>query len=286
MDALVQTQWLAEHINDVQILDASWYLPNAGKDGRALYQRAHIPNAQFFDLDMICDQNSQLPHMLPSADQFSDSVGAMGISDKDTLVIYDQMGLFSAPRVWWMFKLMGHQQVYVLDGGLPKWTREGGAISAEPQSKPPCTYHAKANQNWVVGCEDITQTSDQILDARPAQRFLGQASEPRPNTRSGHIPGSINICFQDVQNSNGTLLHSAGLRNLFTSKQVNLNAPIIVSCGSGCDCGSIMVGPLSTGGHAIAPLRWGLGPIMGCAMTCQSRLEPRHNVFTSDTSTH
>lgn len=233
MKYLIDTDWLADNLSNVRLLDASWYLPTEDKDANALYQECHIQGAQFFDLDVICDLESDLPHMLPSAKRFGALVGALGISHDDTIVIYDQIGLFSAPRACWMFKVMGHKNVYVLNGGLPKWQAAGYALFNQPSAPIPCQYNANADYHWVVRVDDILNAKGQVVDARPPARFIGAAPEPRPNTRSGHIPNAINLCFQEVLNSDGTMCPPDVIRAICQNKGIDPKYPLILSCGSG-----------------------------------------------------
>ncbi len=206
---LVSTDWLAAHLRDpdLRILDASWYLPDAGRDPRAEYNAAHIPGARFFDIDEMSDQRSSLPHMAPPVEKFMSRMRAMGVGDGHQVVVYDGAGLFSAARVWWTFRLMGKTDVAVLDGGLPKWRAEGHEV----EDMPPVVkdrHMTVSRQNQLV--KDVTQVAHssklreaEIIDARPAARFRGEAPEPRPGLRPGHIPGSKNVPF-------GTLLIEGG----------------------------------------------------------------------------
>ncbi|GLQ35725.1 thiosulfate sulfurtransferase [Amylibacter marinus] len=226
-------QWLAANLDHVKILDASWYLPSDQRDCRAEFHAQHIPNAQFFDIDAIADHDSDLPHMLPTSDAFATAVGAMGISNTDTVIVYDTAGLFSAARVWWMFRAMGHEQVYVLEGGMPQWLAQGHPIATTPSTPTPAKYHATLNPNRVVNAQQVLTTKTQIADARPNARFLGQAPEPRPNTRSGHIPNSKNLFFKLLLDAQGRLLPEAELRKQFQNADLDPEQPIITSCGSG-----------------------------------------------------
>ncbi len=236
---LVSTAWLASHLGDpdLRILDASWYLPDQKRDARAEYQAGHIPGARFFDLDEISDQRSNLPHMAPPPEKFISRMRAMGVGDGHQVVIYDGAGLFSAARVWWTFRLMGKTDVAVLDGGLPKWKAEGREI----EDMPPVVrdrHMTVSRQNQLV--KDVTQVAHaaklgeaEILDARSAARFRGEAPEPRPGLRSGHIPGSKSVPYASMLNGDGTMKPPAELRAVFEAAGVNLNRPAITSCGSG-----------------------------------------------------
>lgn len=236
---LVSTDWLAAHLRDpdLRILDASWYLPDTGRTPRAEYNAAHIPGARFFDIDEISDQRSALPHMAPPVEKFMSRLRAMGVGDGHQVVIYDGAGLFSAARVWWTFRLMGKTDVAVLDGGFPKWRAEGREI----EDLPPVVkdrHMTVSRQNQLV--KDVTQVAHssklreaEILDARSAARFKGEAPEPRPGLRSGHIPGSKNVPFSTLLNPDGTMKSVPDLRATFQAAGVDLAKPAITTCGSG-----------------------------------------------------
>lgn len=236
---LVSTDWLAAHLKDpdLRVIDASWYLPDAGRDARSEYAAGHIPGARFFDIDAITDQRSALPHMAPPPEKFISRMRAMGIGDGHQVVVYDGAGLFSAARVWWTFRLMGKLDVAVLDGGLPKWQAEGREI----EDMPPVLrdrHMTVSRQNHMV--KDVTQVAHasklaeaEIIDARSAPRFRGEAPEPRPGLRSGHIPGSKSVPFATMLNPDGTMKPVADLRAVFQAAGVNLAKPAITTCGSG-----------------------------------------------------
>ena len=236
---LVSTAWLAAHRADpdLRLIDASWYLPDAGRNAKAEYLTAHIPGARFFDIDEITDHRSALPHMAPPPEKFISRLRAMGIGDGHQVVIYDGSGLFSAARVWWTFRLMGKTEVAVLDGGLPKWRAEGREI----EDMPPIVrdrHMTVSRQNHLV--KDVTQVAHaaklgeaEIIDARGAPRFKGEVPEPRPGLRSGHIPGAKNVPYSTLLNPDGTMKSPADLRAVFEAAGVNLNKPAITSCGSG-----------------------------------------------------
>lgn len=234
---LVSTEWLADHLRDpdLRVIDASWYLPSMGRDAKAEYNAGHIPNARFFDLDEISDSRSSLPHMAPPPEKFISRLRAMGVGDGHQVVIYDGMGIFSAPRVWWTFRLMGKQDVAVLDGGLPKWRAEGREID----DMPPVIrdrHMTTQRQNHLV--KDVTQVAHasklhlaEIIDARPAARFRGDAPEPRAGLRSGHIPNSKNLPYSDLLNPDGTMKSLDALRAAFAG--IDLTKAAITTCGSG-----------------------------------------------------
>jgi thiosulfate/3-mercaptopyruvate sulfurtransferase len=236
---LVSTDWLATHLKDpdLRVLDASWYLPDMGRDARAEYDQAHIPGARFFDIDDISDQRSDLPHMAPPAEKFVSRMRAMGIGDGHQVVVYDGAGLFSAARVWWLFRLMGKTDVAVLDGGFGKWQSEGRPV----EDMPPIMrdrHMTVSRQNQIV--RDVTQVAAaaklgdyEIIDARSPARFRGDDPEPRPGLRAGHIPGSKNVHYQTLLNDDGTMQDIQSLQTVFQSAGVDLGKPIITSCGSG-----------------------------------------------------
>ena len=236
---LVSTEWLAKHLNDpdLRILDASWYLPDMGRDGRAEYDAGHIPGARFFDIDEISDQRSELPHMAPPVEKFMSRMRAMGVGDGHQVVVYDTHGLFSAARVWWLFKLMGQNDVAVLDGGLPKWVSEG----RETEDMEPIIrdrHMTVRRQAHLV--KDVTQVSAasklgdyEILDARSPARFRGEEPEPREGLRSGHIPGSKNVHYRELMNEDGTMKDPDGLRAVLDAAGVDTTRPVITTCGSG-----------------------------------------------------
>ncbi len=236
---LVSTEWLAAHLSnpDLRIFDASWYLPDMGRDGRAEYAKAHIPGARFFDIDEISDQRSQLPHMAPPPEKFIARMRAMGVGDGHQVVVYDGAGMFSAARVWWLFRLMGKTDIAVLDGGFPKWRAEGRPV----EDMPPVMrdrHITVALQNHLV--RDVTQVAaasklkdHEILDARGAARFRGEAPEPREGLRAGHIPGSKNVHYASLLNDDGTMKSPDDLRAVFDAAGVDLSKPVISTCGSG-----------------------------------------------------
>src|SRR5437899_1511897 len=196
---LVSTDWLAERLgaSDIVVVDGSSYLSTMQRDAAAEYLAGHIPGAVRFDIDAIADRSNPLPHMLPDGEQFAREVGALGIADTDTIVVYDGAGLFSAPRVWWTFRVFGADKVFILDGGLPQWKSEGRPLQAGLATRPPRRFNARQSQDVVASFEDVraalARHSAQVVDARSAERFHGQAPEPRPGVRSGHMPGARNV---------------------------------------------------------------------------------------------
>ena len=235
---LVSTDWLAGRLGapDTVVVDGSYYLPAMQRDAAAEYLAGHIPGAVRFDIDAIADHSNSLPHMLPDAAQFARDVGALGIADTDTIVVYDGAGMFSAPRVWWTFRLFGAKQVFILDGGLPKWKAQERPLEAGPVKRAPRTFKAHKSAQLVASLETVraalADKSAQVVDARSAERFLGRAPEPRPGVRPGHMPGALNVPSAAVI-ENGTLAPPDRLRQAFAAGGVDLDAPIITSCGSG-----------------------------------------------------
>lgn len=236
---LVSTGWLAAHLKDpdLRVIDASWYLPGTDRDPKAEYEAAHIPGARFFDIDEIADLRSDLPHMAPPVEKFMSRMRAMGVGDGHQVVVYDGSGIFSAPRVWWTFRLMGKRDIAVLDGGFPKWRAEG----REVEDIPPVIrdrHMTVSRQNQFV--RDVTEVAraaklgdHAIIDARPAPRFRGEAPEPRPGLRQGHIPGALNLPYLELLTPEGTMKPLAELRAAFTAAGVDLARPAITTCGSG-----------------------------------------------------
>lgn len=234
---LISTAELASRLDDptLKIVDASWHLD--GRNGRTEFEAERIPGAVFFDLDAVSDHNTALPHMLPRPDDFAEAVGKLGISQTDAIVVYDSVGLFSAARVWWTFRLMGASDIRVLDGGLPQWRTEGRPVETSAPALPaPATFKASMQSGAVADLPTMLSalTGDaQILDARPAARFRGEAAEPRPGLRSGHMPGALNIPFKSVLTDAGHLRRGDDLADVFQSAGVTLDRPLITTCGSG-----------------------------------------------------
>lgn len=235
---LVSTKWLAEHLSDshIRVADASWYLPQANRDARAEYCAAHIPGAVFFDIDELSDKETDLPHMLPGAESFAEEMGALGIGDDDFVVLYDGGGIYSSPRGWWMLRVMGHERCAVLDGGLPKWRREGRPVEALEARPSPALFTARPQTALLRGFGDMKESvrnREQILDARSPSRFRGEEAEPRPGVRRGHIPGSINVHYAEVVAPDGTMRPAEELRRLFAARGVDPTRPAVTTCGSG-----------------------------------------------------
>jgi thiosulfate/3-mercaptopyruvate sulfurtransferase len=243
---LVETDWLASHLAapDVIVLDGSMHLPTTGRNARAEYAEAHIPGALFFDIDEISDKSSALPHMLPSTVQFASQMKKMGIGDGGRIVVYDSEGLYSAARVWWMFRTMGHDDVAVLNGGLKKWRAEGRPLEdLPPPARTPRHFTPRLRTDLVRDWSEVKgligDPATQIVDARAAPRFAGSVAEPRAGLRAGHIPSSKNVPFQSLLNADGTLKSVAALRAAIAAAGVDENSPVVASCGSGVTAGVI-----------------------------------------------
>ncbi|HEJ9121506.1 TPA: 3-mercaptopyruvate sulfurtransferase [Serratia marcescens] len=250
---LVTPQWLAQHINDENLVVIDVRMSPVGltpkKDMLAEFERGHIPGAVYFDIDEVADKSTALPHMLPTAAEFAAAAGQLGISERDTLVIYDEGNQFSAPRGWWTFRNFGAERVYVLDEGLNGWIAQGQALATGPAQPAPQTFNARFNADAVVDMRQVEQalgTPVQIIDARAAPRFYAEAPEPRPGLHRGHIPGSINIPYGELL-ENGRFKSLEALRQTFNDKGVDINGPIITSCGSGVTAAVLAFGLLSLG---------------------------------------
>lgn len=238
-DPLVSTQWLHERLGapDIKTIDASWFMPGADRDPKAEYRLAHIPGAVFFDIDDIADTSSGLPHMLPPPEKFASRVKQMGLGDGSTIVVYDASGIFSAPRVWWTFRAMGHERTFVLDGGLPKWIAEGRPIEDLPPTTQARHFTPRFTADLVRNLDQIRRVLDggaaQVVDARPAARFIGETPEPRAGLRRGHMPRALNVPSSSLLAPDGTLKSAEQLRRLFEAAQVDIDRPVVATCGSG-----------------------------------------------------
>lgn len=235
---LKSTEWLASEIGkpNVAVVDGSFYLATQKRDAKAEYLAAHIPGAVFFDINAVADHSTDLPHMLPGPDQFGEAAGKLGIGEKDTIVVYDGSGLYSAPRVWWTFRIFGAKNVFILDGGLPKWKAEGRPMEAGEVKPTPRTFNAEMNTGAVAMVGDVqmalTDESVQVVDARSAGRFAGNEPEPREGLRSGHMPGAFNVPFTEIV-ENGRLASREKIAQAFKKGGVDTDKPIITTCGSG-----------------------------------------------------
>ncbi len=235
---LVSTEWLAEHLRDRNVIavDGSYFLPAQQRDALAEYRSGHIPGAVFFDIEAVSDHSTELPHMLPGTTHFGAAVGALGIGNGDTVVVYDSVGVYSAARVWWTFRVFGAKKVCILDGGLPKWKSEGRPLDKGDSQPTPRKFTAEMNVGAVALLDDVRMAlvddSVQIVDARSPERFAGKAPEPRPGLRSGHMPRSFNVPFGRLI-ENGHLAPRARIEAAFVEAGVDLDKPIITTCGSG-----------------------------------------------------
>jgi len=239
-DPLVSTEWLASHLKDenVKVLDASFKLPGVLPLPKEDYLRAHIPGAVFFDVDAVSDHTNPLPHMFPSAEQFGRDVGRLGIANAHSVVIYDSGGWVAGPRAWWMFRAYGHDKVFVLDGGLKKWRAEGRAVESGEVTPQPASFKASFDATRVRSIEqmiaNLGKQTEQVIDARAAERFEGKVAEPRPGLRAGHIPGSRNLPYNNLFDAaTGAMKPLDELREAFAGAGVKLEAPIVTTCGSG-----------------------------------------------------
>ena len=255
---IVSTEWLAERLDapDIRVADASWYLPQAERNARQEYDSAHIPGAVFFDIDDLSDDKSPLPHMLAPAPKFASRMRRLGLGDGNTIVVYDGAGIYSSPRAWWMLRAMGHEDVFVLDGGLPKWKREGRPIEDLPPRPFPRHFTPRPNNAIVRDFAQVAHCRDTqsalIVDARSSSRFLGKEEEPRPGVRPGHIPGALNIPYTELTGSDGILKPVAELRDVFGTHGVNPASPIITTCGSGITAATLMLALTAAGATHVA----------------------------------
>ncbi|MBA2589271.1 MAG: 3-mercaptopyruvate sulfurtransferase [Alphaproteobacteria bacterium] len=245
MSNLVSTEWLAAHLGDVRLVDASWYMPAEKRQPAQEFEAGHIPGAVFFDIDTIADHSLDLPHMLPSAGEFSAAAGKLGIGDGESVVVYDGSGIFSAPRVWWTLRAMGHKDVKVLDGGFPKWKREGRAIEtgpAKPNTKSfTATFKPQIVRDFDAVMGIVKDKSARMVDARSASRFNGEEKEPRAGLRSGHMPGAANVHFRSLIAADGTLKPRGQLCAAFEQAGVDTSKPIVTTCGSGLTAAILML---------------------------------------------
>ncbi len=239
-DPLVSTEWLAEHLGEpgLRVVDATWYLPHLQRDAGAEYAVAHIPGAVFFDIDAIKDPQSSLPHMLPPAGDFARAVGALGIGDGDRVVVYGGRFGTAAARVWWTFRVFGHDRVAILDGGLARWRAQGRPLESGAMTPAPRGFTAHLRPELVRGLDamrgNLESRREQVVDARSSGRFLGTEPEPRPGLRGGHIPGSYNLpCDRLFQANDGTLLGPDALQRAFAEAGVDIDKPVVTTCGSG-----------------------------------------------------
>ena len=254
LPAVVSTDWLAARLgtSGIRVVDASWYLPGSARDGAAEYRAGHIPGAVFFDIDAVSDQKSPLPHMLPPAADFAANMARLGLNDSDTLVIYDGSGVnLSAARVWWTFRTFGHEHGAVLNGGMGKWRAEQRPVEQGTVSLPPGSFTARLDAGAVRDLAavraNVVTGSEQLVDARPRGRFEGVEPEPRPGLRGGHVPGSINLPYTELVGPDGTLLPPETLRRRLDEAGVDLNRPVVATCGSGTSACALVLSLHSIG---------------------------------------
>lgn len=269
MDSLVSTQWLADHLHDadLRILDATWFLPDTARDARAAFEAAHIPRAMFFDINLISDKTSPLPTMLPPAGQFAAQLAALGVSDGERIVLYDNAPHHTAARAWWMLKSFGITAA-LLDGGFAKWQAEGRALERGTQPVEPGHVTPRPNPALVRTLDQVranlTSHAEQVVDARSAARFTGEELETRPGLESGHIPGSANAAYSSFFNPDGTWKHPASLRQILEDEGVEVERPVIATCGSGISA-CVVLFALHLLGHPAALYdgswtQWGADP--------------------------
>ena len=270
---LVSTKWLAKRLEnaEVRVLDASWYLPGMDRNPIIEYEKRHIPNARFFDIDDISDNRSDLPHMVPPIEKFMSKVRKLGVGDGHQVIVYDGSGMFSAARVWWLFKMMGHKNIAVLDGGLPKWISDGFPVN----DKPPVIRDRHMMVDQISSyVKDVTQVAaasklgdHEIVDARSPGRFRGEENEPRKGLRKGHIPNSKNVFFKSLLNEDQTLKNTTELKRVFYSAGVDMTKPVITTCGSGVSAAVLNLGLELIGktDHSLYDgswTEWGMSPAL------------------------
>jgi thiosulfate/3-mercaptopyruvate sulfurtransferase len=263
---LVSTDWLETHLNEVVLLDCSWHLPTANRNAQAEFKSVHITGAQFFDIDAISDKSTTLPHMLPSLEFFVAEVEKLGATAEAKIICYDSVGLFSAARVWWMFKVFGHENVAVLNGGLKKWVAEGRATASSLSPlRPARTAHSSRREelflfrsHMVKSIVQVASEKTQIVDARSPTRFRGEEPEPRAGVKPGHIPGAKNLHYATLLNADGTLKPNQELAILFVSAGINIEKPVTTSCGSGVTAAilSLALSELGAENHALYDGSW------------------------------
>ncbi|WP_184719742.1 3-mercaptopyruvate sulfurtransferase [Caulobacter sp.] len=238
-DPLVSTAWLADHLDapDVRVVDASWHMPAAQRDPGAEFLNGHIPGAVFFDIDDISDETSDLPHMIPTAVKFASKVKKLGLGDGSRIVVYDSSGILPAARAWWHFRAMGHEDVVVLDGGLPKWLAEGRPVEDGPAAPQERHFTPRWQADIYRSLEQmrgvVDSGSEQVIDARAAGRFEGKDPEPRAGLRGGHMPGARNIPLSALLGPDATMLPADQLRMVFEKAGVDIAKPVVSTCGSG-----------------------------------------------------
>jgi thiosulfate/3-mercaptopyruvate sulfurtransferase len=256
---VVSTAWLGEHLGEpgLRVIDATWYLPTLQRDARAEFREAHVPGAGYFDIDAIADRETGLPHMLPDATTFGEAVGALGTGDGDRIVVYGGKYLSASARVWWTFRVFGHERVAVLDGGFPRWREEGRPVESGEARPAAGRFTARFRPELVASLDDVRRNLEthrmQVLDARSAGRFAGTEPEPRPGLRGGHIPGSLSLPYDRLfRREDATLLPAADLRRLFEDARVEPGRPVVTTCGSGVTACVLALGLQLVGRHDVA----------------------------------
>jgi len=256
---LVSTEWLASRLADpdIRIVDTTWFLPGAGRDGRAEYEEGHIPGAVFWDINEIADKSSGLPHTMPTEDDFERHMERLGIGNDTDVVLYDALGLFTAARPWWMLRAMGHDHVAILDGGLPKWKAENRPLSQDEAAPRSGRFNASFNMSFFHDINDLKDNiktkEKQVLDARSAARFAGSEPEPRPGCRAGHIPGSLNAPYDLLLDPDTkTVLPADRLKAVFQGSGVDPSRPVVTTCGSGVTACMLALGLHLTGRRDVA----------------------------------
>jgi thiosulfate/3-mercaptopyruvate sulfurtransferase len=256
---VVSTAWLGEHLGEpgLRVIDATWYLPTLQRDARAEFREAHVPGAVYFDIDVIADRETGLPHMLPDATTFGEAVGALGIADGDRIVVYGGKYLSASARVWWTFRVFGHERVAVLDGGFPRWREEGRPVESGEARPAAGRFTARFRPELVASLDDVRRNLEthrmQVLDARSAGRFAGTEPEPRPGLRGGHIPGSLSLPYDRLfRREDATLLPAGDLRRLFEDARVEPGRPVVTTCGSGVTACVLALGLQLVGRHDVA----------------------------------
>ncbi len=260
---VVSADWLQERLGPTgpKIVDASWYLPPMGRDQRQEYEAAHIPGAVFFDQDEIVEPGIELPHALPSPDVFAEHAARLGLSNADTIVVYDGLGMFAAPRVWWLLRVKGAVDVFLLDGGFDRWKQDGRPVTAEIPDHPPGNFEVRFRETAVTRLDQMLRIVDtqamQIADARPGGRFTAEEPEPRPGLRSGHMPGARNVPVTELSRD-GELKSLTELRQVFEQAGIDLSKPVVTTCGSGVTAAALAMALESLGhtNHSVYDGSW------------------------------
>ncbi|OWJ84547.1 3-mercaptopyruvate sulfurtransferase [Haematobacter missouriensis] len=261
---LVSVGWVAARLDDpaLKLLDASWYMPADKRDPKAEFEAVHLPDARFFDIDAVSDPASPLPHMVPPAEDFAAALAGLGIRKDDQVVVYDGAGQFSAARVWWLFRHMGFDRIAVMDGGLPKWRAEGRPVESGPARVGSGNFQPHPATDLVRSAAEVLASVESgtpnIADARAGERFRGEVPEPRSGLRSGHIPGARNVPFKTLLNADGTMKEVEALRTIFATAGIDLDRPVITSCGSGVTAAvlSLALERIGNQGHALYDGSW------------------------------